>query len=189
MVEYIEDRTFTQEDIEKEGLAKTSYEHCFFNGCDLTGAKLNNYVFIDCTFTSCNLSNAKVEQTGFRSVQFIESKLTGIDFSLINDMVIDMSFDHCILEYTSFLSLHMKKTTFNECALKSAVFENTDLSGSKFIGCDLERALFLNTNLEKADLASSYNIALDPERNRLKKAIFSLGSCPGLLLKYDLIVQ
>ena len=188
MPEYIEDREFTQEDI-AEGLATCNYEHCTFLGCDLSGAKLDSCVFIECIFTSCNLSNASVKETGFREVQFIESKLTGVDFSEINDMVVDMSFDHCILEYASFLGLHMKKTKFNECSLKSAVFENTDLSGSSFTECDLERALFLNTNLEKADLSTSYNIALDPEENRLKKAAFSLNNCTGLLVKYDLIYK
>ncbi len=188
MPEYIEGRAFTQEDL-SEGLATCNYEDCTFNGCDLSGMKLNNCVFIDCVFTSCNLSNASVKETGFRAVKFIESKLTGVDFSEINDMVVDMSFDHCILEYASFLGLHMKKTTFNECSLKSAVFENADFSGSSFAECNLERALFLNTNLEKADLSTAYNIALDPEENRLKKAAFSLSNCTGLLVKYDLIYK
>lgn len=45
---------------------------------------------------------------------------------------------------------------------------------------------FDNTILEKVDLSSSSNYIIDPEKNRIKKAKFSLLGISGLLRKYDI---
>jgi len=66
-----------------------------------------------------------------------------------------------------------------ECDLASAVFDHCDLAG----------ATFENTILEKADLRTSFNYSIDPERNRVKKAKFSLQGLPGLLNKYDIEIH
>ena len=46
------------------------------------------------------------------------------------------------------------------------------------------RATFDNTILEKVDFKTSFNYAIDPEQNRVKKARFSLVGVAGLLDKY-----
>ncbi|MBO9631720.1 MAG: pentapeptide repeat-containing protein, partial [Chitinophagaceae bacterium] len=67
---------------------------------------------------------------------------------------------------------------------------DADLGESKMAGCDLLKATFLNTSLEKADLSGATNFTIDPERNKIKKAVFHLYELPGLLAKYDIrIVQ
>jgi uncharacterized protein YjbI with pentapeptide repeats len=66
---------------------------------------------------------------------------------------------------------------------------DADLAGTVLDACDFHRAKFDNTNLEKADLRTSYNFSIDPERNKLKKAKFSRDGLAGLLGKYDIIIS
>ena len=40
--------------------------------------------------------------------------------------------------------------------------------------------------LQGADFRTAYNLSLDPEKNRIKKAMFSKEGALGLLLKYKL---
>jgi fluoroquinolone resistance protein len=68
---------------------------------------------------------------------------------------------------------------FTETNLSAAVFDHSDLSGSIFDG----------TKLEKADFRTAYNYSIDPERNRLKKAKFSLSGAAGLLDKHDIQID
>lgn len=68
-------------------------------------------------------------------------------------------------------------------------FAECDLSGSMFDNCDLARAKFDRTNLKKADFRTSYNYSIDPEKNRITKAKFSMTGIVGLLDKYDIEVR
>ena len=74
-------------------------------------------------------------------------------------------------------------------ALHELDFSEADLASAVFKGCDLQRSIFSSTNLEKADLGTSFNYSIDPERNRLKKAKFSLAGVVGLLDKYDIHID
>jgi hypothetical protein len=49
--------------------------------------------------------------------------------------------------------------------------------------------MFEETNLEKTDLRTAYNYTIDPDKNKLKKAAFSLNGLPGLLSKYDIVIE
>jgi len=51
------------------------------------------------------------------------------------------------------------------------------------------RAAFENTILEKADFRTSFNYSIDPEKNRIRKARFSLAGISGLLDKYDIEID
>ena len=68
-------------------------------------------------------------------------------------------------------------------------FTGCDLTASVFTNCDLLRATFDNTILEKADLRTAFNYAIDPERNKIKKAKFSVSGLHGLLAKYDITIE
>jgi uncharacterized protein YjbI with pentapeptide repeats len=70
--------------------------------------------------------------------------------------------------------------------LYEADFTECDLSGSVFENCDLMRATFDNSILERTDFRTSFNYSIDPEKNRIRKARFSLTGIPGLLNKYNI---
>jgi uncharacterized protein YjbI with pentapeptide repeats len=82
----------------------------------------------------------------------------------------------------------MKQTVFTNSIIKEVDFSEADLSQAKFIHCDLTRSIFDRTILDKADFSSAINFEINPERNRLKKAVFSSQGLLGLLTKYDLVI-
>jgi hypothetical protein len=53
----------------------------------------------------------------------------------------------------------------------------------------LRRAVFIDTNLQKADFYTSYDFIIDPDKNKVKKAIFSTEGLRGLVAKYDLVIK
>ena len=78
---------------------------------------------------------------------------------------------------------------FRDLILQDADFTESDLSSSVFENCDLAGALFENSILEKADFRTSINYTIDPEKNIMKKARFSLSGLPGLLAKYNIDID
>ena len=78
---------------------------------------------------------------------------------------------------------------FTNCSMQEVDFEDCDLTNSSFNNCNLAAAIFVNTVLEKADFRSAYNYSIDPERNRIKKAKFSMNGIAGLLNKYDIEIE
>ena len=49
--------------------------------------------------------------------------------------------------------------------------------------------LFTDTIFEKKDFRTATSYSIDPEKNTIKKARFSLGGVAGLLDKYDIEIQ
>ena len=182
---YIQDQTFNQNDT----LVKGEYESCIFNGCSLADGDLSEFSFIDCTFNGCNLSLAKLHKTAFRDVKFINCKMLGMRFNACTEFGLSFSFDNCLLDHSSFYKTKIKKTVFKHSQLEGTDFTDADLTSTIFENCDLAQALFDQTILEKVDFRSSYNYAIYPKQNRIKKAKFSLLGISGLLGKYDIEIE
>jgi uncharacterized protein YjbI with pentapeptide repeats len=68
-------------------------------------------------------------------------------------------------------------------------FMASDLTEVLFDNCNLRRAVFIDTIANKADFSTSYDYTFDPEKNKIKKAIFSVDGLKGLLEKYDIVVK
>lgn len=165
------------------------YDNCTFIGCDLSNTNLSGTTFLECHFKGCNLSTALVRNTSFKEVTFTDCKLLGVNFSECNDFLLALSFSNCLLNLSSFFQLKLPSTNFQNCSLHETDFIETDLSKAVFDNCDMYRAVFENSNLEKADFRSSYNFIIDPERNKLKRALFSTTGIAGLLQGYDIIIE
>jgi fluoroquinolone resistance protein len=187
--QYFEDKSFDSIDYTKELFRKGEYDNCRFTNCNFANADLSGVQFIDCSFTGCNMSMTKVTGTSLNTVRLKESKIIGVNFENCTDFLFSVSFDNCILNFSSFYKRVLKKTTFSACTMHEVDLTDADLSGSVFAKCDFRNAKFENTNLEKADFRSSFNYAMDPERNKLKKAKFSQDGLAGLLVKYDIVIS
>jgi uncharacterized protein YjbI with pentapeptide repeats len=83
----------------------------------------------------------------------------------------------------------MKATLFEQCQLQEVDFTEADLREAKFTECDLSQSIFDNTILEKADFRKATNYTIDPNKNKIKKAKFSLPGAVGLLLSFDISVS
>ena len=183
------DVTFDRVDFTKEPLEIGEYEGCSFNNCNLMDVDFEDSKFIDCKFSACNITTAKVSQVSFQDVHFVHCKMVGLQFKNSNDFLFSVSFDTCNLQLASFYKLLLKKMKFNNCILREVDFTLADLSQSSFEGCDLAGAVFSDTNLEKADFSKAYYYMIDPDRNRMKKATFSIDGAAGLLGKYDILFK
>jgi len=186
---YLTGRTFDRNDFTVDPPEKGEYEQCVFKNCNFAGQDLSEFRFIDCVFTGCDLSLVKLNGTALRDIRFTGCKMVGLWFDSCNEFGLSFSFDGCQLNHTSFFRTKIKKTVFRNSQLQETDFSECDLTGSLFDNCDLAGASFDNTNLEKADFRTSYNYILDPELNRIKKARFSVSGLPGLLNKYDIVIE
>ena len=63
----------------------------------------------------------------------------------------------------------------------AADFMSSDLTEVLFDNCNLRRAVFIDTIANKADFSTSYDYSFDPEKNKIKKAVFSMEGLKGLL--------
>ena len=185
---YFEDQKFEGIDNSAK-VVQGDYEGCSFKNCNFSDADFSHYKFTECTFDGCNLSMVKLMKTSFNDGRFIDCKMLGLDFEHCSEHLFSVYFEGNTLNFSSFVSRNLKKTTFKNCILHEVDFTDADLNSAVFAGCDLNRARFEHTNLEKADFRTSFNFAINPEINKLKKAKFTLVGLPGLLDKYDLLIE
>jgi len=187
--DYIREKTFEKNNFTIDPLARGEYENCIFSSCDFSNSDLTDIKFFECEFLACNLSMATLKKTTFKDVKFKDCKMLGLLFEHCNEYGFTVSFDNCILNYSSFYQKKIKKTSFKNSELHEVEFSDCDLTGSVFSKCDLMSAKFENTIIEKVDFRTSFNYSIDPDFNRIKKAKFSLTEIAGLLNKYDIEID
>ncbi len=183
------DQVYEKINYKNQALAAGAYDGCQFINCDFSSSDIGYIHFIDCVFTDCNLSSARITQTVFRDSIFKNCKMLGLHFDQCDHFLFAASFNHCSLNLSSFYQVKLKGTTFKTCNLQEVDFTEADLSAAIFDNCDLLKAVFENSILEKADLRSAFNYAIDPDKNRVRKARFSFPGIAGLLDKYDIDIS
>jgi len=170
-------------------VGQLEFEEYHFRNFDLTQANLAGRLFHDCLFENCNLAGATIQNAALQNVAFDGCKLLGLQFHSCRDMLFGVHFDRCQLDYASFAGRSMPTTRFMGCSLQEVDFRQADLSGAVFEDCNLLRALFAETRLIGADFTTAHGIELDPELNELQQARFAKESLPGLLAKYNLLIE
>lgn len=185
---------FHQQSFSKENTALIThqwaeFEDCTFKQIDLSDSILSDYKFINCIFTGCNLSMAKVQNTAFRDVVFTDCKMLGLRFDTCNTFGFSIQARNCQMDHTSFFEMNLRKTLFNNARFIGSDFSGSDLSHSVFDSCELTDAIFDNTNLSGADFTSAFGFVIDPAKNQLKKAKFSIQGLPGLLANSGILIE
>ncbi|MFD2588837.1 pentapeptide repeat-containing protein [Croceitalea marina] len=186
---FITGKNFKNEKFTTTRLPRADYEECVFEGCQFQNGFLDNQNFAECEFMTCDLSNTNIKHSIFNDVTFRDCKLIGLRFEDVNGSLISLRFENCMLDFASFFGLRMKHTVFKDCSLVETDFTETDLTASTFTNSNLNRAVFEQTILTKANFTTVFNLALSPENNQIKKAIFSKESVLGLLKKYDIVIE
>jgi uncharacterized protein YjbI with pentapeptide repeats len=181
-----DDKTFEEINYTEQVIKSTEFNNCVFKKCDLSNADFHLCKFIDCVFDGCNLSMIKLGRSTVSNVVFKNCKLLGINFSLCEDFLFSVRFESSMLDYSSFMSKKMLKTTFLKSSLKEVTFSQAIISGSVFDESDLSGVVFNGTDLSSVNFATAMNFSIDPELNIMTKAIFSADGLPGLLEKYRL---
>lgn len=186
---FIEKKVFERIDYSQKKIDKANYENCAFINCAFASTDLSDINFVECKFRNCNLSLANISNATFRDATFKDCKMLGLHFEKSNKAMFSAHFENDDLSMCSFVTLHLKKIKFLNCILRETDFTGAEMKESLFDQCDLAGTRFENTNLQKADFRTSYNYAIDPEMNRIRKAKFSMHGIAGLLQKYDIDIQ
>ena len=172
----------------RDDLNLKEFEGCLFRNCDFSACNFIGVTFIDCTFRDCTFSGAKINHVAFRTVHFENCLMQDINFAMCDKLIFEMHFNHCVLDFSKFYTLKIKRIAFTDCSMIAVDFMKADLTEAVFERCDLYKAEFSNTVLEKADFRTSANFSIDPEKNKIKKAMFSSKNVKGLLDKYGIVV-
>lgn len=182
--EFIENKQFTSDELKKQ-----EYTNCTFKNCNFSEILLHTTRLSNCIFINCNLAMTKISETQLANVNFDSCKIMGVNFKHCSSFLFEVAFKRCILDYSSFENLKMKKTIFTQCSMKGVDFGNTDLTESQFIRCDLADAAFHASNLKQVDFTTSYSYVIDPNANYIKGAKFSIDGLPGLLSKFNIVIE
>jgi len=188
MAQYLLDKEYQHLAYAKDDLNHTDFERCTFSHCDFSGCIFVGVTFIDCVFTDCVFNGAKINYVAFRTAAFHRCEIKDVNFAMCDKLIFEISFDDCLLDFSKFYTLKIKGTVFTNCSLVAVDFMNTDLTEVIFDRCDLYRAEFAKAIANKASFKTSFNYTIDPEKTKLKKAVFSPGEVKGLLFKHDLRV-
>lgn len=188
MAGYIIEEQFYGTAFGTTAISYKDYERCTFADCDFSACDFTGVAFIDCTFTRCNFNEAKINYVGLRNVFFDGCNFTGVNFAMVDALLMAIEFKGCKLDYTKFYTLKLKGTVFTGCSLIAADFMSADLTEAVFDDCNLHKAVFHDTVALRADFTTSYNYAMDPERNKLRRARFSKEGLKGLLEKHEIVV-
>ncbi len=188
-MDLLEDSIINGSELAVNALSHRTYSRCTFIACNLQQADLKGKVFEDCFFQKCDLSLAQVVHTSFRKVRFEHSKLLGLRFDQCHAFLLEVSFQHTVLDLANFHGLRLKKTVFDTCRLRETDLAAADLSGAIFKNCDLGAAVFDRTVLEGADLRTAQHYTIDPANNRMRKARFSREGLDGLLSSTGILIE
>lgn len=186
---YFENKVYTFNAAVPHQLTKGTYDGCRFNHCNFIGTNLADFRFLECEFHNCQLDRVELTNTSLTVIKFIDCKMMGISFEHCHRVIFTPHFENCLLNYSNFFQCKMPGTVFSNCNLTEVDFTEAMMPECIFNGCDFTNARFDKTNLSKADFRGAFNFLIDPEKNHLKKAKFSLSTIQGLLYKYGLMIE
>lgn len=164
------------------------YESETFAGLSLAGADLRDAKFIDCTFDRCALSSVKLDGAVMRAV-IRNSKVEGINFFTAKRSLLNLEFENTLIRHSSFAELKMRSAKFIGCTLQNVDFADCDLTEADFSHSTFEDCVFQNTNLTRANFVTASGYQIDPTRNTVKKARFSIPDVVALLAGFGIEIE
>ena len=186
--DYFEDEEFSKLDLAGGSLGTEEFSRCVFKRCDWREIKLNRCAFEECRFEDCDLSLAKLNQSSFREVVFRDVKLVGVDWTEAVQLLFEVTFERCKLDYGVFIEMGLKYLRCQSCSAKEVNYTDADLTGVVFKDTDLTRAEFAGANLTDADLSQAKGYQIDPRITRTKNTKFSLEGVLTLASLFGLAV-
>jgi len=181
-------QTFTKLVLPNSDFIDFIFEECVFLTCNFSGANFKRARFLGCRFESSDLSNAKLDNTRIRNTEFDKCKLLGLQWTQMEDFT-DPVFRECILSFSNFSGMKLKKAQFYQSTLRDVDFSGADLPESNFKDCDLLNARFSATCLLKSDFRGAINYLISPIENKLRGARFSLPEAQGLLYGLGILLD
>ncbi len=170
-------------------LTGKSFEDCTFESCDFTGSDFSESLFLNCTFIQCNLSLVSLGNAKLQTVHFDRCKIMGVDFTLVNRLILQIAFHECLIKDCIYSELSLSETEFRKCEVLSSDFFGTDLFKSDFSESNLKDTIFESTNLKEANFINACHYRIHPLTNKVKHARFSMPEAMILLQALDIEIQ
>lgn len=120
---------------------------------------------------------------------FRESKLVGVDFTEINSIFTNFSFEESRLTYSNFSSLKMPGSVFRGSVLKGVDFVEADLTGADFRGVEFSDCRIHQAKCERADFRNSLGFVIDPRVTPIRGAKFSFDGALTLLSAFEVDIS
>ncbi len=166
------------------------FEGCRFIRANFSESQFIRCKFVECEFNNCNLSAVQFKDSSFNDIIFFESKVTGVNWTMLNWPHIRLSspfqFYNCIISHSSFYNLELQELVIEGCIAHDVDFREADLRRANFKLTDFEKSQFVHTKLYAADFTEAHSYSIDPTQNDIRKAKFSLPDAIHLLDGFDI---
>lgn len=166
------------------------FDSCKFINANFPESQFIRCKFVDSEFDNCDLSAAQFKSSSLNNITFVESKATGINWTMLNWPRVQLSspfqFYNSIISYSSFYSLDLPELVIEACIAHDVDFREANLQRANFHLTDFEHSQFVNTNLSEADFTEAHSYSIDPNQNHIKRAKFSLPDAIHLLDGFDI---
>ncbi len=186
--EYFRDTRFNGLAIPGSVITDKEFYKCSFDNCDMSNARFETCRFEDCDFNNCDISLVKFKMSEFIDVRFYETKLLGINWTEIKNQL-KVKFRKCKLNHSTFFGLNLASIIIKECLANEVDFTDANLNKANCSGTDFLNSKFQNTDLSYADFTRAKNYDIDPNYNKIKKAVFSIPEVLTLLQGFDIVVK
>ncbi len=173
---------------QKIRIVDTEFSDCVFKDCRFFEVTFFDCTFQNCLFENCDMASISVKHSSFQEVQFIDSRLTGIQWADAAAPLV-ANFKGCLMNYSGFCGVNLRSTELLHCQLKEVDFTEANLTKANCRYSDFTGARFVNTNLTHTDFTSATNYSIHPDGNILCKTKFSLPEALALLQVYDIIIN
>lgn len=186
------DQVFKKVHVEHGQVASSEFYDCSFVRCSFVECVFRHCRFVNCAFQHCDLSLVRVPESTFSSTRFENSKVIGVNWSqaawptpVLGNPI---GFFKSAISHSTFFALSLRGIQIQDCVALDVDFREADLAGADFSGTDLSQSIFGNTNLSEADFSRARNYSIDPGRNFVKEAKFSLPEAMSLLYSMDIVL-
>jgi len=184
------DLTLGEIHLDRNQISGGEFYDCSFVLCSFAETEFLNCKFNNCVFEQCDLSLMRVTGSTFPGTRFVNSKVMGVDWTLVNwsaSLIGEpLSFLECSINHSTFIGLHLKGISIKDCMATDVDFRDSDLFQANLSGTNFAESLFTNTNLIEADFRNAQNYDINPVKNTLTKAKFSLPEAMALLFSMDI---
>lgn len=163
------------------------YAHCLFEGCVFDERDFSGSSFSDCRFQDCLFNQVDLTGVRLKDVEFSESKLLGMDFSLCDPLLFSPTFANSKLFRCLFTEMKLKAPiSFAECNVEECDFSEAKIQKSNFHKCRLLGTTFHNTDLTGSDFREALDFHIDVTQNRINQCKFSTPEVLSLLDVFNL---
>lgn len=186
------DQAFKEVRLERAKIVSSEFHDCVFFRSSFVESAFRRCRFVDCMFTECDLSLMRVPESRFTSTRWESCRMIGVNWAEADwpkaGLAGPIGFFKSAISHSTFLGLALPGMKIKDCVAMDVDFREADLSGADFGGTDLSQSLFGHTDLSEADLSRARNYHIDPSKNALRQARFSLPEAMSLLHSMDIVL-